>query len=307
MEAIDQAEFYFSQSAGIAFAVMVGFLVFAVSLDLTGQKFRRVLQAPKAPAIGLVAQLVVLPAVAFAVGMLLAGTPSIAIGLLLVTCCPGGALSNYLTGVAKGDVATSISMTAVSTIVCIVVTPLLFAFWVSLNPATAQLLREIDIDGKRVVLMLMVMLAVLVAAGMLIRASAAARADRMRKWVRRFAMLVFGTVVALVLGANLELLSSYAVLALSPIVVTFAIAVGLGWLLARSVRLIAAERRAVAIEVAMQNVALAIAMAVAFFPSLAGVAVTAAMWGVVLLTLGSLLAAAWARLPLTASVTSPAS
>lgn len=307
MEAIDQAEFYFSQRAGIAFAVMVGFLVFAVSLDLTWRRFRRVLEAPKAPAIGLVAQFVVLPAVAFAVGRLLAGTPSVAIGLLLVTCCPGGALSNYLTGVAKGDVATSISMTAVSTIVCIVVTPLLFAFWASLNPATAQLLREIDIDAKRVVMVLMIMLVVPVAAGMLIRARAAAKAERMRKWVRRFAMLVFGTVVALVLGANLELLLSYAVLALSPIVVTFAIAVGLGWLLARSVRLIAAERRAVAIEVAMQNVALAIAMAVAFFPTLAGVAVTSAMWGVVHLTLGSLLAAAWPRLPLAASVTSPSS
>lgn len=306
MAGIDQAEFYFSQGAGIALAVMVGFLVFAVSLDLTWQKFRRVLESPKAPAIGLVAQFVILPAVAFGVGRLLAGTPSVAIGLLLVTCCPGGALSNYFTGVAKGDVATSISMTAVSTIVCIVVTPLLFAFWASLNPETARLLREIDIDPKRVAVVLIIMLVVPVAAGMLIRARAPAAADTMRRWVRRFAMLVFGTVVALVLGANLELLSSYAVLALTPVVLTFGIAVGLGWLLARSARLIAAERRAVAIEVAMQNVALAIAMAVAFFPSLAGVAVTSAMWGVVHLTLGILLAAAWGRFPLDASTASPA-
>lgn len=298
MEGIDQAEFYFSQAAGIAFAIMVGFLVFAVSLDLTWREFRRVLDGPKAPAIGLLAQFVILPAVAFGVGRLLAGTPSVAIGLLLVTCCPGGALSNYLTGVARGDVATSISMTAVSTVVCIVVTPLLFAFWASLNPETAELLRAIDLDPKRVVGVLMIMLVVPVAAGMLIRARAAARADKMRTWVRRFAMLVFGTVVVLVLGANLELLLRYAAMALTPIILTFAIAVGLGWGLARSVRLMAAERRAVAIEVAMQNVALAIAMAVAFFPSFAGVAVTSAMWGVVHLTLGTLLAAGWARVPL---------
>lgn len=65
MEAIDQAEFHFSQSAGVAIAVMVGFLVFAVALDLTWVQFRRVLKSPKAPGIGLVAQFLVLPAVAF--------------------------------------------------------------------------------------------------------------------------------------------------------------------------------------------------------------------------------------------------
>jgi bile acid:Na+ symporter, BASS family len=306
MNAIDQAEFHFGQRAGLAMAFMVGFLVFAVALDLTWQKFRRVIERPRAPVIGLIAQFVILPAVAFGVGRLLVGTPSVAIGLLLVTCCPGGALSNYLTSVAKGDVATSISMTAVSTVVCAIVTPLLFAFWVSLNPDTSTLLRDIDIDPNKVVMVLMVMLVIPVALGMLIRARAAAMAEKMRKGVRRFAMLVFGTVVALVLGANVQLLSRYAVLTLSPIILTFGIAVGLGWLLARSARLIAAERRAIAIEVAMQNVALAIAMAVAFFPSLAGVAVTSAMWGVVHLTVGFLLAGAWARVPLEASVTSHA-
>lgn len=300
MSAIDQSAFHFSQTAGLAMAFMVGFLVFAAALDLTWLRFRRVLERPRATVIGLIAQFVILPAVAFGVGRLLVGSPSVAIGLLLVTCCPGGALSNYLTSVAKGDVATSICMTAVSTVVSVVVTPLLFAFWVSQNPKTAALLREIEIDPGRVVMALMIMLVIPVAGGMLVRARAAAMAEKMRRWVRRFAMLVFGTVVALVLGANFQLLSSYAVQTLSPIIVTFGVAVGLGWLLARLARLIDAERRAVAIEVAMQNVALAIAMAVAFFPTLVGVAVTSAMWGVVHLAGGFLLAGAWARVPLEA-------
>ena len=87
--------------------VMVGLLVFAVSLDLTREKLLRVLKGPKAPTIGLVAQFGILPAIAFLAGLFLTEAPSIALGLLLVNCCPGGALSNYLTGVAKGDVAIS--------------------------------------------------------------------------------------------------------------------------------------------------------------------------------------------------------
>src|SRR5690554_1815420 len=114
MQKIDQALFNFSPTAGLAVAVMVGFLVFAVSLDLTWDQFARVLKKPKAPGIGLLAQYLVLPAAAFGVGLFMASTPSIALGLLLVACCPAGALSNYLTGVARGSVATSVSMTAVS-------------------------------------------------------------------------------------------------------------------------------------------------------------------------------------------------
>ena len=79
MEAIDQAPFNFSPNIGLAVAVMVGFLVFAVALDLTWDRFRRVLKAPKAPGIGLVAQYLILPGVAFGIGLLMADTPSIAL------------------------------------------------------------------------------------------------------------------------------------------------------------------------------------------------------------------------------------
>jgi bile acid:Na+ symporter, BASS family len=83
-------------------------------------------------------------------------TPSIALGLLLVTCCPAGALSNYLTGVARGRVATSVSMTAISTLFSIALTLLLFAFWAARNPDTKAVLQKIDIDPKQVIMMLLV-------------------------------------------------------------------------------------------------------------------------------------------------------
>lgn len=296
MEAIDQAQFNFSPNIGLAVAVMVGFLVFAVALDLTWEQFRRVLNKPKAPGIGLVAQYVILPAVAFGIGLLLADTPSIALGLLLVTCCPAGALSNYLTGVARGNVAVSVSMTAVSTLFSIILTPLLFGFWASMNPDTAAVLQQIKIDPKRVVMVLLIMLIVPVTAGMFIRARHPETADNIRRWSRRIAGGVFAIVVAILILGNIKVLGNFAKDALPPVLVTFAIAVALGWGLARVSGLPAPDRRAVTLEVAFQNVALAVGMAVAFFPSLAGVAITAILWGIVHLSLGFLLAVAFMRI-----------
>jgi BASS family bile acid:Na+ symporter len=298
MEAIDQAQFNFSPMVGLVVGVMVGFLVFAVALDLTGDQFRRVFGSPKAPLIGLVAQFLVLPGVAFGVALMTVDTPSIALGLLLVTCCPAGALSNYLTGVARGSVATSVSMTAISTLFSVALTPLLFAFWAAMNPDTRAVLQEIDIDPKQVIVMLLIMLVVPVTAGMLIRAKRPETADEIRPWSRRIAGAVFAVVVAILLLGNAKVLGTFAETALPPVLLTFAIAVALGWGLARASGLGAADRRAVTLEVAFQNVALAIGMAVVFFPALAGVAITSILWGVVHLTLGFAIAAIWMRVPI---------
>jgi len=277
---------------------MVGFLVFAVALDLTWDQFRRVLKKPKAPGMGLLAQYLILPGVAFGIGLLMASTPSIALGLLLVACCPAGALSNYLTGVARGSVATSVSMTAISTLFSVVLTPILFAFWASMNPQTQAVLAQIKMDPTRVVMVLLIMLIIPVAAGMIIRADRPGTADKIRRWARRIAGVVFAVVVAILLLGNIKVLGNFAQVALPPVLITFAIAVSLGWGLARISGLMAADRRAVTLEVAFQNVALAVGLAVAFFPALAGVAITSILWGVVHLTIGFAIAAVWMRMPI---------
>jgi BASS family bile acid:Na+ symporter len=256
----------------------------------------RVLKKPKAPTIGLVAQFGILPAVAFLAGLYLTDSPSIALGLLLVTCCPGGALSNYLTGVAKGDVATSISMTTISTLFSIVLTPLLFAFWASMNPYTHEVLQKISMDPLRVIMTLLTMLIIPVTAGMLIRAKRPITADRIRTTVRLIAGIVFAVIVAMIIGSNFKSLVLLAQTALFPVLFTFVIAVCLGWGIGWLAGLMAAERRAVAIEVAFQNVALAIGLGVTFFPSLGGIVAVSILWGIVHLTLGFGLAIAWNRI-----------
>jgi BASS family bile acid:Na+ symporter len=177
------------------------------------------------------------------------------------------------------------------------VTPLLFAFWASMNPETQAVLAQIKIDPKPVVMVLLIMLIIPVAAGMIIRAKRPQTADKIRRWARRIAGVVFAVVVAILLLGNIKVLGNFAQAAIPPVLITFAIAVSLGWGLARVSGLMAVDRRAVALEVAFQNVALAIGLAVAFFPELAGVAITSILWGVVHLTIGFAIAAVWMRMP----------
>lgn len=296
MDDINQIPFNFDPRIGLIVSIMVGFLVFAVSLDLTWENLLRVLKRPKSPTIGLVAQFAILPAVAFLSGLYLTDVPSIALGLLLVTCCPGGALSNYLTGVAKGDVATSISMTTISTLFSIVLTPVLFTFWASMNLSTLLVLQDISIDPQRVIMTLLIMLVIPVTAGMFLRAKRPKTANRIRGVVRLLAGIVFAVIVAMLIGSNFKSLSLLAQNALFPVLFTFVIAVALGWGIGWLAGLMAAERRAVAIEVAFQNVALAIGLGITFFPSLGGIAAVSILWGIVHLTLGFGLAIAWSRI-----------
>lgn len=299
MDDINQIPFNFDPRIGMIVGVMVGFLVFAVSLDLTWEKLLRSIKNPKAPIIGLVAQFGILPAIAFLAGMYLTDEPGIALGLLLVTCCPGGALSNYLTGVAKGDVATSISMTTISTLFSILLTPVLFAFWASMNPSTLALLQSIRMDPLQIIVAFLIMLVIPVTAGMLLRAKRTNTANRIRGVTRRAAGIVFALIVTIIIGSNLKSLVVLAQVAILPVLFTFAIAVALGWGLALLAGLMSADRRAVAIEVAFQNVALAIGLGITFFPSLGGIVAVSILWGIVHLILGFGLAYVWNRMALT--------
>ena len=297
MQPIDQLEFQFEPKFQIVVGLLTAFLVFGVALDLRWDNFRRQLRRPRAIVIGLVCQLVVLPGVAFLVASALIDAPSAALGLLLVTCCPGGAFSNFLTGLARGDVATSVTLTSVCTVACMITTPLFFGFWASMNGETAALLAEVGIDAKKLIVMFVITIGVPVAGGMLLLARRPGVVRAIRPWVRRISVLLMAFVVVMGTATNWHLIVAVASDGLLPTVLCLAFATGLGWVVSRASGLGAPDRRAVTIEVAGQNVALAIGVAVTFFPSLGGVAVMGAVWGAVQALFLVPLTAVWWFLP----------
>ena len=135
---IDAVRLNFSPESLVALNFILAFVMFGVALDMKPADFKGITAAPRAVLIGMVAQFLLLPAAAWALTMVLRPQPSIALGLILVACCPGGNISNFLTHFARGNTALSVTMTAFSTVGALFFTPFNTALWGSLNPATRR-------------------------------------------------------------------------------------------------------------------------------------------------------------------------
>ena len=114
-------------------------MMFRASLSVRWSDFPEIADAPKALAVGLASQFVLLPLVTFPLAIMLSVDASEALGMILVSSCPGGSFSNIMTWLARGNLAISISMTGASTSASLVFTPLNFAFCAGLNPKTSAL------------------------------------------------------------------------------------------------------------------------------------------------------------------------
>ena len=126
--ALDQVRLNFNPTGIAIINGAIGLMMLGVALELKIDDFKRILRSPKAPLIGLAAQFLLLPAFTFLLVSIIQPFPSIALGMMLVAACPGGNLSNIITYLAEGNCAVSISMTAVSTIFAIFMTPLNISF-----------------------------------------------------------------------------------------------------------------------------------------------------------------------------------
>lgn len=287
--------------------LILGLILFGIALDLRLDDFRRVARAGRAAVVGLGAQLLLLPAFTFLLVLWLEPWPSVALGMLLVSSCPGGNTSNYMTHLAKGNTALSVSLSAVSTAAAMVVTPLNLAFWGSLHPSTAGLLRQVDLDPARMAVTVLLILGLPVALGMTLAARRPALARRLRRPLSLFSLLAFVAFVVLALAANLGPLRAHLASVAGLVALHNAVALALGYGAARAVGLAEADRRAVSIEVGIQNTALGLVLIFDFFDGLGGMALIAAWWGVWHLLSGLALAGFWARRPPASSASSPVS
>src|ERR1700754_534214 len=150
----------------LATKMVIAVFLFGVALDVRPDDVRAVVRRPLAIGVGLVAQYVVMPALTLLLTLALDVRGSVAIGMLLVVCCPAGNLSNILTHRARGDVALSISLTTASNVVAIAITPIAVAFWCGLNPAADDLLRDVSIDAWEMVAEVALLIGLPFAAGL---------------------------------------------------------------------------------------------------------------------------------------------
>lgn len=249
------AELIFTKLVPVILFVMM----FGMGLSLTVGDFRRVVRYPLAAMIGLGGQLLLLPALAFLLAVLLQTPTSIAIGGMLLAACPGGVTSNGYVFVSRGDVSLSVTLTAITSIVTIITIPLItwFSLHYFLDSGQAP-----DLPATRIVQRLVTITALPIAFGMLVRRQWPRPATRVVEMIRGISL---GLLVVIIVGATLGTWDTIAdhyvsagILAVSLNVCSMAA----GYFLARRSSLPDVQIRTITFEIGVQNLSLAVLVAV---------------------------------------------
>lgn len=296
----DAVPLNFDPAGLVALNAIVALMVLGASLDLRPADLRRVIARPAGVIAGLSAQAVLTPAATCLLTWVFRVDPALSLGMILVAACPSGALSNVLTWRARGNVALSVSLTTVSSLAAVILTPMNFAFYGWLNPRTRELLLDVSMPVGGILAQVALVLAVPVTLGMLIGARAPAFASRLEKPLRPLSLVILMVFIAGAFWENrtlfIERFSDFFWL----VVLQNAMALGIGVLVSRLARLGEVDKRAVTIEVGIHNSGLGLAILLTFFPNAGSMILITAFWGVWHLVSGLALSTYWGRRPATA-------
>ena len=227
-----------------------------MGLTLKAEDFKVVFSRPKDVLVGCLAQFTVMPLLAFALTRIFKLEPALAIGVILVGCCPGGTASNVITYLAKGDLALSVGMTAVSTLLAPFLTPLLV--WLLAG-------ETVDVDVVGMLLSILWVVILPIALGLLVKRCWPRTTERASAYLPALSTLAICVIVLIVIAANAHKLLAGGLVILLVVVLHNVCGLGAGYLIGTLLRLTPAKRRAISVEVGMQNSGLASSLATLHF------------------------------------------
>ena len=235
---------------------LLGVIMFGMGLTLKAEDFKVVFSRPKDVLVGCLAQFTVMPLLAFALTKIFRLEPALAIGVILVGCCPGGTASNVITYLAKGDLALSVGMTAVSTLLAPVLTPLLV--WLLAG-------ETVDVDVVGMLLSILWVVILPIALGLLVKRFWPRTTEQASAYLPALSTLAICLIVLIVIAANAHKLLDGGLVILLVVVLHNVCGLGAGYLIGTLLRLTPAKRRAISVEVGMQNSGLASSLATLHF------------------------------------------
>lgn len=293
-QSVDEVRLNFSPESLTALNFCLGFIMFGVALNLRITDFKKLAETPKSAVTALVSQWIALPLVSLALVVVLKPPPSIALGMLLVSACPGGNVSNFMSLTAKGNAALSVGITTVSTLLCIVMTPLVFAGLVAASGLGATEI-DVSIDPLGMVKTVATIIIFPLVLGMVLAEKAPKIVEKMKKPMSILSMLIFLAFVVLAFTKNWEHFLEHIGRVFFLVMIHNAIALATGYGIAKAMRLPERDSRSVSIETGIQNSGLGLVLIFNFFDGLGGMAMVAAWWGIWHLLSGMGIATFWAR------------
>ena len=235
---------------------LLGVIMFGMGMALKLDDFKIVFSRPKDVIIGCVAQFTIMPLLAVALSRVFALDEALAVGVVLVGCCPGGTASNVITYLAKGDLALSVGMTATSTVLAPVMTPLLV--WLLAG-------KSVDVNLIGMLLSILWVVILPIVAGLIVKGLWSKFTERATAYLPAVSSLAIAFIVLIIIAANAQKLLMGGMTIILVVVLHNLCGLSLGWFIGRLLRLPDAKRRAISIEVGMQNSGLASSLATLHF------------------------------------------
>ncbi len=235
---------------------LLGLVMFGMGMALRIEDFRIVFSRPRDIAIGCLAQFSVMPLLAWVLSRLFALDEALTVGVVLVGCCPGGTASNVITYLAKGDLALSVGMTATSTVLAPFVTPLLV--WLLVG-------QTVDVQVAGMLLSILWVVILPIVAGLLAKWLWPKFTERATAYLPALSSLAICAIVLIIIAANASKLLEGGLIIILVVMLHNLCGLSLGYAIGRLLRLPAAKRKAVSIEVGMQNSGLASSLATLHF------------------------------------------
>ncbi len=248
--------------ASLAFLIVpiLGIIMFGMGMTLKTSDFLEIVKRPKPVIIGLLAQFTLMPLIAYLLTVVFQLDPLIAVGVILVGCCPGGTSSNVITFLAKGDVALSVAITSISTLLAPFLTPLLLQLF-------AGQLIDINLLSMMITITKIVILPILL--GIIVHKFLGNKIEAAVTVLPLISVLGISIIIAAVVAVSKATILDSGVIVFIVVALHNMIGYSLGYLIARFLGFTEMQRRAIMIEVGMQNSGLGAALAATYFNPIA--------------------------------------
>lgn len=300
MDQLDQVNLNFNQESVNTMNFAIAFIMFGVALSIRPEHFRILFTHPKPVVLGVVSQYVILPALTYLLVLIIRPSTPVAMGMILVAACPGGNVSNLISSLSKSNVTLSVSLTTITTVLSLVMTPLNFAFWGSLYANHSPLLVPISIDPVEMFRTVFLILGIPVVLGMFVGMKYPRFSKKMDKTIQMASVIFFIGFIVAALAGNFHIFLDYIHLIFLLVLLHNGLAFLGGYALPKFFKVNERECRTISIETGIQNSGLGLALIFnpRVFPpelQLGGMAMVAAWWGIWHIVAGLILAFYWRR------------
>jgi len=296
---LDEVRLNFTEGSLLVMNIVIAFVMFGVALNMDFKKFKDVFRNIKPFLFGVGSQFILLPLFTFILVKIINPTPSVALGMILVAACPGGNVSNFFSYLSKANLNLSVSMTAFSTTVCVIMLPFNFWLYSSLYFSSMDV-PYITISFLDVLQTVVLLLGLPVVLGIIVGKRFPKFVQKTKKPISYISIVVFIAFVVLAFKNNFDYFLKYIHLIFLIVLIHNTLAFVLGFSAAKLGRLKDADVRAITIETGIQNSGLGLILIFNpnLFNGLGGMAFIAAFWGIWHIVAGFVISWYWARKPL---------